>query len=263
MILLSDPTLPGRLAHLLSDGPNPAPGLRDVARRLEAAGSEVIAVPSVTSQAHHTEVAAAVEVSVVDLLTAVSHRLHAAGVRRPALAVTDGTRRTGLLHRARPPTGCAPHLPTHRPSAASRAASTSSNHTERRRHEHSRPASPTSRGPRKGSPCSSAAPTCPPASRASAGRPRRRRPLRPRGTGPGIRRGHPNRAARHPLTPTEDLQRGHRSSDGRGRTAGGAFGQWPEDSDAQPPCQKPTLIIHPAPLDLPRAHTRAWSGSRC
>ncbi|MGW6287905.1 aspartate/glutamate racemase family protein [Streptomyces sp. NPDC055107] len=109
--LLSSPDVPSRLAHLLEGGPSPVPALRRVARRLEDAGSEVIAVPSVTTQAYLDEIAAAVAVPVVDLLTAVVEQLHAAGVRRPALAVTDGTRRAGLLHQALTTAGLTPVYP--------------------------------------------------------------------------------------------------------------------------------------------------------
>ncbi|MEV5687600.1 amino acid racemase [Streptomyces sp. NPDC052164] len=111
VLLLSSPDVPSRLAHLLESGPSPVPALRTVARRLEEAGSEVIAVPSLTSQAFRDEIAAAVTVPVIDMLTAVTERLRTAGVRRPALAVTDGTRRTGLLHKALTAGGLTPVYP--------------------------------------------------------------------------------------------------------------------------------------------------------
>ncbi|MFD6472253.1 aspartate/glutamate racemase family protein [Streptomyces anulatus] len=111
VILLSSPDIPSRLAHLSEGGPSPVPALQRVARRLEQAGSEMIAVPSVTTQAFLDDIAAAVAVPVIDLLTAVVEHLHAAGARRPALAVTDGTRRAGLLHRALTAAGLTPVYP--------------------------------------------------------------------------------------------------------------------------------------------------------
>lgn len=103
VMLLSSPDVPSRLAHLLEGGPSPVPALQLVARRLERAGAEVIAVPSLTAQAFLDRIATAVAIPVIDMLTAVAGQLRTSGVRRPALAVTDGTRRAGRLHQAPPP----------------------------------------------------------------------------------------------------------------------------------------------------------------
>ncbi|QYA98312.1 aspartate/glutamate racemase family protein [Streptomyces anulatus] len=64
VILMSSPDIPSRLAHLPEGGPSPVPALQRVARRLEQAGSERIAVPSVTTQAFLDDIAAAVAVPV-------------------------------------------------------------------------------------------------------------------------------------------------------------------------------------------------------
>ncbi|MFD6276372.1 aspartate/glutamate racemase family protein [Streptomyces sp. NPDC060209] len=111
VMLLSSPDVPSRLAHLLEGGPSPVPALQRVARRLERAGSEVIAVPSLTTQAFLDEIAEAVAIPVVDMLTAVVEQLCAAGVQRPALAVTDGTRGAGGLHQALTAAGLTPVYP--------------------------------------------------------------------------------------------------------------------------------------------------------
>ncbi|MEV8363774.1 aspartate/glutamate racemase family protein [Streptomyces niveus] len=111
VILLSSPDVPSRLAHLLEGGPSPVPALQRVAKRLERAGSEVIAVPSLTTQAFLGDIAAAVAVPVVDMPTAVAGRLRAVGVQRPALAVTDGTRGAGRLHQALTAAGLTPVYP--------------------------------------------------------------------------------------------------------------------------------------------------------
>ncbi|MFE7053725.1 aspartate/glutamate racemase family protein [Streptomyces californicus] len=111
VILLSSPAVPSRLDHLLHGGPSPAPALREVARRLQAAGAELIALPSLTSQTYRCEIAAALDIPVVGMLTALTRHLHAAGVRRPALAVTDGTRQVGHLHGALTAEGLHPVLP--------------------------------------------------------------------------------------------------------------------------------------------------------
>ncbi|GAA1934653.1 hypothetical protein GCM10009837_70630 [Streptomyces durmitorensis] len=111
VMLLSSPDVPSRLAHLLEGGPSPVPELQRVARRLERAGAEVIAVPSLTTQAFLDEMAAAVAIPVIGMLTAVAGQLRTAGVRRPALAVTGGTRRAGRLHQALTAAGLDPVYP--------------------------------------------------------------------------------------------------------------------------------------------------------
>ncbi|WP_326734690.1 aspartate/glutamate racemase family protein [Streptomyces sp. NBC_01022] len=111
VMLLSSPDVPSRLAHLLEGGPSPVPALQRVARRLERAGSEVIAVPSLTTQAYLDEIASAVAVPVIGMLTAVAEQLRDAGIHRPALAVTDGARRAGRLHQALTEAGLAPVYP--------------------------------------------------------------------------------------------------------------------------------------------------------
>ncbi|GAA1269042.1 hypothetical protein GCM10009646_65580 [Streptomyces aureus] len=111
MILLSSPAIPSRLDHLLHGGPSPVPALQEVARRLQEAGAELIALPSLTSQTYRREIAAALDIPVLDMITALAGHLRAAGVSCPALAVTDGTRRTGHLHRALTAEGLPPVLP--------------------------------------------------------------------------------------------------------------------------------------------------------
>lgn len=111
VLLLSSPAIPSRLDHLLSDGPSPVEQLRAVARRLQEAGAQLIAMPSVTTQAYYGEVAAAVDVPVVDMLQVVAAGLREAGVMRPALAVTDGALKLGLLHQALVDAGTSPVYP--------------------------------------------------------------------------------------------------------------------------------------------------------
>jgi aspartate racemase len=111
VLLLSSPDIPSRLDHLLADGPSPVEQLKRVARQLQVAGARLIAMPSVTTQAYYGEVAAAVDVPVVDMLQVVATGLKEAGVLRPALAATDGALKLGLLHRALVDAGLSPVYP--------------------------------------------------------------------------------------------------------------------------------------------------------
>lgn len=99
VVLVSDPAVPSRLAHLQGHGPSPLPALTAVAHALVDLGAQVIAVPSVTTHAYYEEIAAAVPVPVVNALDSVADELRAAGARRVALAVTTPARASGLLER--------------------------------------------------------------------------------------------------------------------------------------------------------------------
>jgi len=111
VLLISNPEIPSRLGHLLSGGPSPIPSLQHVARRLEDAGAEIIAMPSITTQAYHREVALSVSVPVVNMLAAVARSLRSSGVQRPSLAMTDGARQANLFHEALTREGLAPNYP--------------------------------------------------------------------------------------------------------------------------------------------------------
>lgn len=52
LLLLSDPAVPSRLQHLAGEGPSPLPKLLEMARRLVAAGADLIAIPSATVHAY-------------------------------------------------------------------------------------------------------------------------------------------------------------------------------------------------------------------
>jgi aspartate racemase len=111
VVIISDPAIPNRIGHLLGRGSSPVPGLRSVLKRLEQAGAELIAMPSVTTQAYRSEVAGAVGVPVVDMLTATACGLDQAGVRRPAVVVTSVTRQLGHLDTALTAAGLHPVYP--------------------------------------------------------------------------------------------------------------------------------------------------------
>ncbi len=52
VVLLSDPTVPDRTAHLMGEGPSPLPGLARALAFLEAGGAEVVAIPCNTAHAY-------------------------------------------------------------------------------------------------------------------------------------------------------------------------------------------------------------------
>jgi aspartate racemase len=111
VVLISDPAIPSRLDHLAGRGPSPAPQLRAVARRLVDAGAGVIAIPSITTHAYLSDVAAVVDVPVVDGLRATAEALAKAGVTEPAVLATTPARQVGLLDAALADAAVQPRYP--------------------------------------------------------------------------------------------------------------------------------------------------------
>lgn len=99
VVMISEPAIPSRLAHLDGAGPSPVPALADVIRSLESLGAEVIALPSITTHAYLAELRESVATPIVDGLAAVGDALRAAGTARVAVAMTTPARRVGLLER--------------------------------------------------------------------------------------------------------------------------------------------------------------------
>jgi aspartate racemase len=94
-ILVSDPRVPSRLAYFRGLGPSPAPRLRELAQMLVSVGADLLVLTSVTTHAHLDEVAAAVDVPVVNALAATAEAL--ADRSRPAFLVTRACAEMRLL----------------------------------------------------------------------------------------------------------------------------------------------------------------------
>jgi aspartate racemase len=102
VIVDSDPSVPDRTAYLRGRGPNPTPVLVSMARRLAAAGAELLVMACNSAHAFHAEVAASVEVPVVDWVAEAARSVAArrtAGIAIGVLATT-GTIEAGLYQRA-------------------------------------------------------------------------------------------------------------------------------------------------------------------
>jgi aspartate racemase len=102
VIVDSDPSVPDRSARLRGEGPDPVPVLQTMARRLTAAGAELLVMACNTAHAFHAEVASSVDVPVVDWVGETARSVagqHPRGTRIGVLA-TDGTLASGLYQDA-------------------------------------------------------------------------------------------------------------------------------------------------------------------
>ena len=91
-ILISDPTIPSRLKHLMGEGPSPLPQLISVARRLIGAGADMLAMPSTTTSHYHEDIQAGISVPLISLVAAVRDALDRDGVKTVGILATTPTR---------------------------------------------------------------------------------------------------------------------------------------------------------------------------
>lgn len=110
VVLATDPALPSRVAHLTGSGPSPLPSLLGLARRLVGAGAELLVIASVTTSAYVDELAAEVDVPVLDGLAELGAALGRDGFRRPAVLGTTAVCSLRIVD-GRLPAGVVPRYP--------------------------------------------------------------------------------------------------------------------------------------------------------
>ncbi len=104
MIVFNDPQIPDRTAHILDrTQPNPLPEMAKVARWLQNAGADYIAIACNTAHFYYDGIAAAVSIPVLNIMEEtvrevcdVSHG-GASDIRRVGLMATEGTVASGVF----------------------------------------------------------------------------------------------------------------------------------------------------------------------
>lgn len=99
VIIDSNTDIPDRTAALLSGGADPTQQLVLSARRLEAAGAELIIMPCNTAHCFHDAVSSSVSVPVLHMIKLTAEELKRRGITCAGLLATDGTVRTGIYER--------------------------------------------------------------------------------------------------------------------------------------------------------------------
>ncbi len=92
--------IPDRTAAILHGGDDPAPEMIRSAKRLEAAGAEILLLPCNTAHYFYDRVAAAVDVPILHMPRLTAAALREAGVKQAAVLATDGTVRSGVYESA-------------------------------------------------------------------------------------------------------------------------------------------------------------------
>lgn len=92
IILISNPAVPSRIAHLSGAGESPVPKLMEICHQLVQAGAEVIALPSSTTSIYQTELAQGCKVPIISLINEVTGAISRQGCRRIGIMGTTPTR---------------------------------------------------------------------------------------------------------------------------------------------------------------------------
>lgn len=100
VIVDSNTAIPDRTAAILRGGEDPRPQLCASARRLRAAGAEVLVIACNTAHYFYEDVAAAVDVPVLHMPRLTAEHVAGLGLERVALLATDGTLDSGIYQAA-------------------------------------------------------------------------------------------------------------------------------------------------------------------
>lgn len=100
VVIDSNTDIPDRTEALLHGGEDPVPELTKSAVRLESIGAQVLVMPCNTAHGFYDQIAAAVNVPVLNMITLTRDALKEKGIRRAGLLATDGTVETGIYQNA-------------------------------------------------------------------------------------------------------------------------------------------------------------------
>lgn len=97
-ITFNYPTIPDRTAHILDKSkPSPLPPMIEIAQKLDSLGVSVIATPCNTAHYFYDDLAASVNVPIVNVLKETTKVLKAEGAKKVGIMATTGTISTRLF----------------------------------------------------------------------------------------------------------------------------------------------------------------------
>lgn len=96
MIVDSDTRIPDRTEAILGRGESPVPEMLASAKRLEAAGADLIVIACHAAHYFVPEIRDRISIPIIDMTEEVAKLLKIKGVNRAAVLATDGTVRSGL-----------------------------------------------------------------------------------------------------------------------------------------------------------------------
>lgn len=96
IIIDNNTNIPDRTSAIIADGEDPRPQLVISARRLRDAGADFLIMPCNTAHYFYSDVAAAIDIPVLNMLDETARYLKKQGVKTVGLLATDGTIRSGV-----------------------------------------------------------------------------------------------------------------------------------------------------------------------
>lgn len=101
VIVHQNPQVPSRIAALIEGkGENPGPVLAHMARDLQAAGAEALAMPCNTAHHYAHEIKAATDLPFLNMIDLTAEALKAQGARRVGMLASPATRLVGVFDAA-------------------------------------------------------------------------------------------------------------------------------------------------------------------
>ncbi len=99
MIVDNYPQIPDRTSAIMGTGMNPLPFMKQSAKKLEAAGAELIAIACNTAHYYLHEIQAAINIPIINMPKETVRFIDEVGLRSVALLATDGTMATKLYQK--------------------------------------------------------------------------------------------------------------------------------------------------------------------
>lgn len=111
MIVDHDPAVPDRTAAIFRRGPDPSPQLARMARRLEAAGADLLVMPCNSAHAFAASIRGAISIPLIDWPAVAAHAAAERGATSVGVLATSGTIASGVYATALADVGCSAATP--------------------------------------------------------------------------------------------------------------------------------------------------------
>ncbi|MHA6260264.1 cysteate racemase [Sporosarcina sp. CAU 1771] len=112
MVITNNTKIPDRTAFILGESPdNPVPVIVSDAKRLKAAGAELIIIPCNTAHSFYKQIQAGTDLPVINMIHETTTRVKQQGAERVGILATTGTIETGIYQAACISQGMMPIVP--------------------------------------------------------------------------------------------------------------------------------------------------------
>lgn len=113
MLVDHNPAVPNRQTAILGDGEDPGPALAEMAKRLEAAGADILVIPCNTAYVFASSVKAAVDIPLISIIDVTIDAIlqRDSSIKKVGVLATDGCLQGGVYQEALEKRSLVPVLP--------------------------------------------------------------------------------------------------------------------------------------------------------